>query len=469
VLSFDDVAPATVRQQTVLTNQNPPMFTSWGPNGDDPPVFSATINVVFETRLYALLEGDSASTFQHEIIARQYLLVSPPDPLATGQATTQIPIEGSNWSGSAPVYSTIGFSTAFTLALQLADGEPLAVVEARPEATNGVTQLTTSESHTEMVSLSATFGVQNQNPLGTISAAWSQSWTWGQAMTVSFSDWECQADTPENEASYRFRAVGGTQMGPDELAANLLELPLNSEQIESQTQTPFFYDPSATPPGLPELNQLQTSAMTNQSETVWLTSGGELVPPQIVHLVSSATLNSGELLDLVSGNFVVTAPFFKVFTGQGTTVLPQAYDLNFGAASLRPPVSAPWTISFDNPSRVGTKWMAAGTITLDAPQGTPTTLSITYVVEPLQAILTLPSMGVCPGNPSSFNPSASAVSNARVTVTIPAGETSVDLAPRFESTGGPYNVQVIAWQYSTTIGGTTLLNPQAAACITVPE
>jgi hypothetical protein len=470
VLSFDDVTPAMVRQHTVLTNQNPPMFTSWGPNGDEPPVFSATTNVAFETRLYALLEGNSASSFQHKIIARQYLLVSPPNPLATSNVTTQFASVGSNWSGSAPVYSTIGFSTDFDLILQLVNGGPLGVVESLPEAANGVTQLTTSQSHTEMVSLSATFGIQNGNPLGTISAAWSQSWTWAQTMSVSFSDWESRSSVSNNEASYRFRAVGGTQMGPDELMANLLELPLNSEQVESQSQTPFFYDPSATPPGLPELNQLQTSAMSNQSETVWLTtSGGELVPPQIVHLVSSAIINSGELLDVVPGIFNVTEPLIKLFTGRGTTLLHQAYDLDFGAASLRPPAPAPWTIAFDEPSPDGRNWMAAGSITLNAAQSTPTTLSITYVVEPEQAILTLPSADVCPGNTTSFNPSPEVVSNAPLSLTIPAGETNVDLAPRFESIGEPYNVQVIAWQYSATVDGTTVLNPQAAACITIPE
>ena len=470
VLSFHDVTPATLLQNSVLNDQPAPPFTAWGRNGTQPPDFSTAVSATFETRLYAILEGNSATTFQHKIIARQYLLVSPPDPLATTDVTTQYAIVGSNWDGTWPVYSTLGFSSSFLLDVQLVNSPLLGVIENLPEATNHVTQLTTSQSHTEMVGLSATFGVQNRNPLGTISASWSQSWAWGQTSSVSFSDWESGStvDIANNEACYDFFAFGGSDVTAAVLGQNRLELPPNNEQIQSQPSAPFYYYPP-TPPGLPSFNQLQTAAMTNKSETIWATSSGKLVPPQTVQLISTAHIHSGELLELLPGVILFQYGVPKVFTGLAKTPLTQPYDLNFAAPALHPPAVAPWTLTFDEPSPVGENWAAAGRITLNAPQAVPTTISVTWVVEPKQAILTLPASGVCPGNELSFNPSADVVSNAPLSVTIPAGQIQADLAPQFESIGEPYNVQVIAWQYSTNVAGSAVLNPQAAYCLTIPE
>lgn len=306
ILSFDHVESVTPQQNSVLNGQPPPGGTTWGRDGSEPPNFSTTLNATFETLVYAILEGNSQSTYQHKIIARQYLLVSPPSPLSTALVSTQHTTSEANWSGTWPVYSTLGFNGAFTLGVQLLNtsdlASPLGIVENQPEAVNNVTSLTTSESHAETVGLSATFGVQNGNPLGTVGASWSDSWSWGQAQTVSFHDWasDSQVDIKNNAANYNFVAFGGSDVTAATLNEYLLQLPPSVGQIATQLSAPFYYYPPK-PPSLPALNQLQTSAMTNQSETAWATSNGQLVPPQLLQLVSSALIYSGELLELTSG------------------------------------------------------------------------------------------------------------------------------------------------------------------------
>jgi hypothetical protein len=383
--------------------------------------------------------------------------------------TDQYAITGSNWNGSWPVYSTLGFNSAFQLNAQLVDAPVIGVTKNMPEAANHVTQLATSESHTETVGLSATSGIQNGNGLGTIGASWSESWTWGQTSTISFSDWEADStlDISDNSASYDFFAFGGSDVTAAVLTDNLLQLPPSNEQIFNQQHYPFFYYPP-TPPGFPAFNQLQTSAMTTQSETTWDTGAGNLVPPQRIELVSTADIQSGELLELTSA-FINPFKRNSVFTAVATTTLEQTFALNFGLAALQPPLAAPWTITFEEPSPMGPNWVATGTVSLASPQTSPVTINLTYVVEPRAAMLTLPAEGVCPGNPNSFNPSPSVVRNAPLSVTIPAGRTDAPLSPQFESIGRPYNVQVIAWLYRTDLDGPSLLNPQAAYCLTIPE
>ena len=97
---------------------------------------------------------------------------------------------------------------------------------------------------------------------------------WGRASTVSFSDWDSSSnvDIDLNEASYRFKAFGGSDVPEAVLKQNLIELPPRNAQINDQLSAPFYYFPP-TPPGLPNFNQLQVTAMTNQSETVWVTVG----------------------------------------------------------------------------------------------------------------------------------------------------------------------------------------------------
>ena len=218
--------------------------------------------------------------------------------------------------------------------------------------------------------------------------------------------------------------------------------------------------------------------MTNQSETAWETNSGQLMPPQTVQLISSGTIFSGEILELSCATCVLVKPYpDSVFTGFGATDLYEVFDLDFSAPGLQPPgwnvviqqmVSAPWTLSFQQPIRNGADWRVPGAVTLNSVQASPTTIELTYVIQPMQPLLTIG--GICPGNSAPFAPGPGVISNNPLSVTIPAGQTQVNLAPRFEGLGGgaAYNVQVIAWQPSITVDGQEIINPQSAYCITVP-
>ncbi|SRR5579885_1402018 len=488
VLSFDEVTPATIQQGSVLNGQPAPNYTAWGQYGLQPPDFNISLSATFETRLYATLIGNSPGTFQHQIIARQYLLVSPPSPLATSQVATQYAISGANWSGTWPVYSTLGFNDAFTLAVQLTAPESnnlvLGITENLPEAVNNVTTLTTSESHTETVGVSVTGGIESGDVLGTLGASWSDSWSWGQATTVSFQDWESDSTVtlPNNYAEYDFVAFGGSDITNAELGADLLQLPPTNEQIESQLIAPFNYWPPSN--GYPQLNQLQLSAMTNQSETVWTTGTGQLVAPQTLQFISSALIYSGEMLELTSGTRNILKPFANsVFTGYGLSTLYQVINLNFGASGIQPPglqvsnltqVAAPWTLTFGEFTQSpGSPYATVtGTVSVAQPGPSPLTLNLSYVIQPQQQMLTLPVTEACQGNTTSFNPGNSVVDNGNppLSVTIPAGKTSVSFPLTFQTfNADTYNVQVVAWLPQTTVDGQQVINPQSAWCLTPPN
>jgi hypothetical protein len=488
VLSFDDVTPATIQQGSVLNGQPAPDYTAWGEYGTQPPDFSTSLSATFETRLYATLTGNSPSSFQHQIIARQYLLVSPPSPLATSQVATQYAISGSNWSGSWPVFSTMGFNDAFTLGVQLtapaSNSLALGMTENMPESINGVTTLTTSQSHTETVGVSVTGGIESGDALGTLGASWSDSWSWGQSSTVSFQDWEIDStvDIADNAAQYNFVAYGGSDITNAELGADLLQLPPNNYQIWTQLVAPFDYWPPSN--AYPQLNQLQTSAMTNQSETAWTTSSGQLVAPQTLQFISSALIYSGEMLELTSGIRNIFKPFAdSVFTGYGFSSLYQVIDLNFGASGIQPPglqvsnltqVAAPWTLSFGEfKQSPGLPYATVtGTVALTQPTPNPLTINLTYVIQPQQQMLTLPVSEACQGNTTSFNPGNSVIDNGAppLSVTIPAGKTSVSFPLTFQTfNSDTYNVQVVAWLTQTTVNGQQVINPQSAWCLTPPN
>lgn len=220
--------------------------------------------------------------------------------------------------------------------------------------------------------------------------------------------------------------------------------------------------------------------MTNPSETAWETSTGQLLPPQTVTLKSEATIYSGELTNVFGsqGPFLGAIIYFNnAFSSWLTTDLPLTILLNFDTPGLQPagwsysrqaPVPAPWTLTFTQPTASGSSWQAAGKLVLDAARNAPTTVNLTYVIQPQAAMMTLPATAVCPGTTSTCPAGAGGISNNLLSVTIPANQTQVQLAPLFEAEGQPYNVQVIAWQPQTTVNGEQIINPQAAYCITVP-
>ena len=509
VLSFDHVVPLRISDTTILawaTSQSggAPPSTTWGVNGSTPPHFNVDLSGAFETRVYAMLEGTSPATYQHKIFTRQYLLVSPS---MQSFAVSQYPITGSSpiWDFPATARALLGWNSAFELVTQVepVPGVPtdaITVTSNLPESQNGVVNLTTSESHTEAVSVSVTGGIQNETGVGTVGASWSDSWTWGQAQSVSFQDWAAQScigfynpDTAtcnanDLNASNYFAAFAGSDLTDAILRSpsNDLNIPWNNTQLNSFS--PVIYSSN------PNLNALQSSAMTNQTETTWQTtsSGGgavNLLPPQTVTLLSVATVFTGEM-DNIYGS---QGPFIGIgeqfYLDNGFTSWLRADEnvriaLNFGAPGLQPPgwnatrqtsVLAPWTLSFGQWSqRAGTPSAhVKGTLTLNQPSTSPTNLLLTYVVQPQSQILTMPSgqPNACPANTSSFIP-GNVFSNQKppLAITIPANKTSVTFPLTFQTFNtDTYNVQVVAWQTQTTIDGQTVINPQSAWCLTPPN
>lgn len=224
--------------------------------------------------------------------------------------------------------------------------------------------------------------------------------------------------------------------------------------------------------------------MTNQSETVWTTSSGQLIPPDKLQLISSALIYSGEMLELTAGVRAFKIYPNSVFTGCARSNLYQIIDLNFAAPGLQPPslrvsdrtqVGAPWTLSFGTFSqRKGNPYASAtGTVTLNEPAPTSgMRLNLSYVIQPRQQLLTLLTEQACQGNTTSFNPGNSVLDNGNppVSITIPAGQTSVSFPLTFQTfNSSTYNVQVVAWRPQTTVGGQQVLNPQSAWCLTPPN
>ena len=68
--------------------------------------------------------------------------------------------------------------------------------------------------------------------LGTVGVSWSDTWMWGMASTVSFTDWEASSSTPGNNmAVFNFDAFGGTTVTAAVVAEFQLETPPNATQI----------------------------------------------------------------------------------------------------------------------------------------------------------------------------------------------------------------------------------------------
>ena len=446
VVSFAELTPITLTIPARVDSLGPPHGFSLSPAH---PTVSTTSSVTFETRVYAMLEGSSASTFQQKIFARQYLLASPDFVFNNDEATEIYNQYHSRLQ--PPVNSALGFNDQFTLSLQIPASVQslLGVTENLPEAANNVTQLTTSRSQSESVGVSATAGFQGEALIGKIGASWSESWSWGKAETVDLSDWESKSQVTPNTTSYIFSATGGTP---------------NTTATIGNWIFPSF-DPClwiGNPGGLSQqdFNRLQTSAMTNQSETAWETSSGlqALIPPQPVTITSTATVLTGEVFNYPYSGFCDIA---EGVTGANviTATLPIDIALDFTWPALQPPAAAPWTIQFQQPVSNGKgQWSAPGTITLSAASTTATTIPVSWVIQPEVAMLSVGN--VCPGNMSTFVPGTSVVSNADTVVTIPAGQTQAALSPVFEPIGEPYNVQVVAWRGAG--------NLQSADCVTIP-
>ena len=145
---------------------------------------------------------------------------------------------------------------------------------------------------------------------------------------------------------------------------------------------------------------------------------------------------------------------------------------------------APWTLSFPPwPDTIALNQPLSGTISisqdaLDALVAAKQNILLTYVIGTQTPLLTMPVKQVCPGNEFNFNPGNNAISNGNPPFLISSssfvcsvGQCSAPVPLTFQtSQTNQYDAQVVAWLPSTvTSGGDTVIGPQSAWCLDVPE
>jgi hypothetical protein len=462
-LTVDQVVSRSLLLQSAWDTVTADLGTVWCPNSTcdasaPPPVVQTTVTYNIENMLSVLLEPNGGS-YQHKIIARQYLLMSPPEDILASNATIKC------GGAKCQIYSLLGFNAASTLQL-IPSGFPtktdtgaLTLTETMPGATNNVTSLSTSESHTETVGVSATAGYaqgSGNGGSGSVSGNWSDSWGWEQTSTIDISDWSSQSSEPaasDNSGPsviYTYQATGGT----NDTYANLAKYQYPTYDCnQCLVQTPLD---AAT-----QFNALQQSGMTSASETTW-TSDGAIPPAQY----TLAAIEEPQFAEAYTdkNDTSGTPPSYGYLPPVQST---STFYLDFTDPTLQPPAAAPWTLSFVplSSSSLGSDYVqTTGTVTLSSPSSSATQIGLSYVIQPQDPLQTLPSEQVCPGNTSGFNPGNNVVSNGSppFTITIPAGQTQATF-PLYLQTFNTYayNVQVVSWQLTG--------NLQAAWCLTVPN
>src|SRR5207248_8749739 len=141
-LTVDDVVSGSVVLQSAWDTVTLGLGTVWCPNSKcdpsaPPPVVQTTVTFSIENMLSVLLDPNGGS-YQHKIIARQYLLMSP--NILSSNATIKC------GGATCQIYSLLGFNAASNLLLTpYFANVPLTVTEVMPEAMNDVTSLSTSE------------------------------------------------------------------------------------------------------------------------------------------------------------------------------------------------------------------------------------------------------------------------------------------------------------------------------------
>jgi hypothetical protein len=242
-------------------------------------------------------------------------------------------------------------------------------------------------------------------------------------------------------------------------------------QFKPDGTTVLSNDPSS-------LNDLQKGNMEAESESDWISSNG-VVGPYEENLQSTAEFVQGEVYqfqpcDTVDYGQKNCDPRYYANTPSFT--YPQNLVLDFATPALQPPTQAPWTLTFGAwPNPVPAAATITGTVSIPNAAQNPGPLQISYVIEPIDPVLTLPSAQVCPGNQYNFNPGNNVVNNGQggpppFTVTIPQGQTSVTFPVTVQTyNSNLYNVQVVAWQPSGTLNGNTVPNLESAYCLTVPN
>jgi hypothetical protein len=152
---------------------------------------------------------------------------------------------------------------------------------------------------------------------------------------------------------------------------------------------------------------------------------------------------------------------------------PQNIAIDFSSAILQPPTPANFTLTFSPwPNPMPQQATITGTLSIPPAAANPGPVNLSYVIEPVNAIFTVPSANVCPGNTYAFNPGNTVISNGSppLSVTIPQGQTSATFTITVQTLPNQaFNVQVVAWQTNgTAYNGAAAPNVQSAWCLTVP-
>lgn len=295
-------------------------------------------------------------------------------------------------------------------------------------------------------------------------ACWVQigaiPWGWSTSNTVDISNWTVQQSGSPN-LLYVYSATGGSPNTYNTVTTYYLWAYPNG--VNSGLAT-----------GTSALNSLQQGNQVSQSETDWVTTNGPLAATDQT-VDSSFEFGQGEVFGYQPCDHMVFTNCSQFnFSNSPSATYDQPIVIDFSNPTLQLPATAPWTLTFTPwPQTVPTNATITGTVQVtNGPASSPVTINLTYVVQPQNTVTTLPSNQACPGNQYQFNASSNVVNNGSppLSVTIPAGQTSVSFPLSFQTfNGNNYNVQVIAWLPSTALGGSTVVNPQAAWCLTVPN
>jgi len=418
--------------------------------------YSVTPGGDVETHLYALL----TTTGQQVIVARQTANIGPSSNPTSAQVgcfsvlwrVGAYPI--SCWGPEAGIdsynlNSLLGFNLDVNSTLSWPDAlaRDLLVSEFTPQAANNVTTLSTSTTQSYQVSVSASAGIEDGKPAASLSAGFSYGWSWTQGTSVNLSDWTEDTHQPNsNSINFDYYASDNT---PDTYTAVQL----------GEKQTNPTGNPALTLTG--PLTQLQSSAMSMGSETVLKTANTPL--SNVVTLTSTFNFNFGEVYnDFNQANSGIIPDYNRVLTFGAVDNYPLALpmEVDFSSPTLQPPQLAPWQLSISPPQLSSGSFASQGSIVLNSPASTPTTINLTYAIIGPNQVTTVPQE--CPPNSSAFIPSPSVVSGLPQSVTIPAGATKANFTINFAPQGAsnPYNVQIVSWQATQ--------NLQYGVCVSVP-
>ena len=402
-----------------------------------PAVFSSA-TVLITHVVNRLLQQTNGTTYNHNIIARQFIKSSPavlrPDvgqedvsfcrALASGGFPpfhwycTDNGFGCNRFSEVFPLQSWLGFNEQITSTQSWdpTSAALLSVNSLRPLAANKVSTVTTSEKWSLGVnwSIQGTLDVEVIPPnvgvsLGSVGG--SANWAWETSQNISIADWETKPLATGSTAIHDLFAAAG----PNNLA--------NLQAFSSTTGSGVL--------SYTTLSGLQQSFLDDRTESNWITTRA-LLPAAKAILTSQVNVNYGEVYDLYSAvKHIDPAPLPYGALHAFTVTLPMEFD--FSQPILQPPLRPTWTITAEltTPANRQGFFPVKGTVTLDR----------------ASSILdTIIDLGAELYNFGSGKPEITVIKNLPTEVVIPAGSLSSSFNFLVQRIGSPYNVRVWAFQ-----------------------